>query len=430
MQRRTAIQLSMTSVATVLLPPKMAKGISAKVQPAEVIPVSVGYYSGWPTLAKRSNGQLVLVASGTRESHVCPFGSVQLYCSNDEAKTWLLPQTILDTPIDDRDAGILETDQGTLLATTFTSNAYVSILEKERAERSWDTERLAKWEAAHNRVTSAELAATLGTWMTRSTDGGITWSQPYDCILNSPHGPVQLSNGNQLYAGKHLWREDSYIGVVISKDDGKSWTKQAKIPTREGDNPDLYHELHAVEAPSGKLIVHIRNHNKQHAGETLQSESTDGGESWSEVYQSSRIGEWFWKISFPSRNVGYISLQRNVGSPVNFVKTTDGGKTWFEKQFSSDPYFVQGIGFANDTIGWIGGNSPQPTYQTPNGGDTWFPADFGSRINRFRFLNEVIGFAAGQSIYKYSGKVVSSIDYENIVNNNDYHLHHCFFLLL
>ncbi len=336
MQRRTVIQLSMTSVATVLLPPKMAKGISAKVQPAEVIPVSVGYYSGWPTLAKRSNGQLVLVASGTRESHVCPFGSVQLYRSNDEGKTWLLPQTILDTPIDDRDAGILETDQGTLLATTFTSNAYVSILEKERAERSWDTERLAKWEAAHNRVTSAELAATLGTWMTRSTDGGITWSQPYDCILNSPHGPVQLSNGNQLYAGKHLWREDSYIGVVISKDDGKSWTKQAKIPTREGDNPDLYHELHAVEAPSGKLIVHIRNHNKQHAGETLQSESTDGGESWSVPHS---IGVW----GFPSHLLrlrdgrivmSYGYRRGSMGNQARISK--DEGKSWSEPITLSD----------------------------------------------------------------------------------------------
>ena len=336
MQRRTVIQLSMTSVATVLLPPKMAKGISAKVQPAEVIPVSVGYYSGWPTLAKRSNGQLVLVASGTRESHVCPFGSVQLYRSNDEGKTWLLPQTILDTPIDDRDAGILETDQGTLLATTFTSNAYVSILEKQRAERSWDTERLAKWEAAHNRVTSAELAATLGTWMTRSTDGGITWSQPYDCILNSPHGPVQLSNGNQLYAGKHLWREDSYIGVVISKDDGRSWTKQAKIPTREGDNPDLYHELHAVEAPSGKLIVHIRNHNKQHAGETLQSESTDGGESWSVPHS---IGVW----GFPSHLLrlrdgrivmSYGYRRGSMGNQARISK--DEGKSWSEPITLSD----------------------------------------------------------------------------------------------
>ncbi len=293
MKRRTFTQLSMATVASVFLSRKSKAVPTADVEIPEVIDVSLGHYSGWPTLAKRSNGQLILVASGTRESHVCPFGSVQFYRSNDQGKNWLLPQTILDTPIDDRDAGILETDQGTLLATTFTSNAYVSVLKKAEKDKSWEAGRLKRWQNAHRRVTGEELQATLGTWMIRSTDGGITWSQPYDCLLNSPHGPIQLSNGNQLYAGKHLWREDSYIGSVVSEDDGLTWKPQARIPTRDGDNSDRYHELHAVEAPSGKLIVHIRNHNTNNAGETLQTESSDGGATWSVPHS---IGVW----GFPS----------------------------------------------------------------------------------------------------------------------------------
>jgi len=32
------------------------------------------------------------------------------------------------------------------------------------------------------------------------------------------------------------------------------------------------------------LVAHIRNHNKQHAGWTLQTESKDGGKSWSEPH--------------------------------------------------------------------------------------------------------------------------------------------------
>ncbi|MBH57548.1 MAG: hypothetical protein CMJ82_10225 [Planctomycetaceae bacterium] len=293
MKRRTFTQLSMATVASVFLSRKSKAVPTADVEIPEVIDVSLGHYSGWPTLAKRSNGQLILVASGTRESHVCPFGSVQFYRSNDQGKNWLLPQTILDTPIDDRDAGILETDQGTLLARTFTSNAYVSVLKKAEKDKSWEAGRLKRWQNAHRRVTGEELQATLGTWMIRSTDGGITWSQPYDCLLNSPHGPIQLSNGNQLYAGKHLWREDSYIGSVVSEDDGLTWKPQARIPTRDGDNSDRYHELHAVEAPSGKLIVHIRNHNTNNAGETLQTESSDGGATWSVPHS---IGVW----GFPS----------------------------------------------------------------------------------------------------------------------------------
>ena len=37
---------------------------------------------------------------------------------------WTWPEVVLDGPIDDRDAGVLETRQGTLLITTFTSLAY------------------------------------------------------------------------------------------------------------------------------------------------------------------------------------------------------------------------------------------------------------------------------------------------------------------
>ncbi|MEI7803680.1 MAG: gliding motility-associated C-terminal domain-containing protein, partial [Bacteroidota bacterium] len=52
------------------------------------------------------------------------------------------------------------------------------------------------------------------------------------------------------------------------------------FPTRQGDDATNYHELHAVETNTGKLIAHIRNHNPANDRETLQSESTDGGITW------------------------------------------------------------------------------------------------------------------------------------------------------
>ena len=36
------------------------------------------FYHGWATLAARSNGELLVAYSGGRESHVCPFGRVEL----------------------------------------------------------------------------------------------------------------------------------------------------------------------------------------------------------------------------------------------------------------------------------------------------------------------------------------------------------------
>ncbi len=50
-----------------------------------------------------------------------------------------------------------------------------------------------------------------------------------------------------------------------------------------------YHELHAVEASNGWLICHIRNENRENDNETLQSESIDGGRTWSVPHP---IGVW------------------------------------------------------------------------------------------------------------------------------------------
>ncbi|MCB1076408.1 MAG: exo-alpha-sialidase, partial [Verrucomicrobiae bacterium] len=148
-----------------------------------------------------------------------------------------------------------------------------------------------RWIAAQARMESDEARrAELGEWAIRSTDGGITWSTRIDTIANSPHGPIQLSDGRLLYPGKELWSDHKRIGASVSEDDGQTWKWLADIPTREGDDASgSYHELHGVECASGKILVQIRNHNAANKGETLQTESTDGGKTWS-VPRS--IGVW------------------------------------------------------------------------------------------------------------------------------------------
>lgn len=247
----------------------------AKILSTRVISLR-SHYHGWPTVARRKNGQLLLVCSGGRDDHVCPFGQVELMRSNDDGMTWTFPRVLLDTPIDDRDAGVLETAKGTILVTTFTSIGY-----QERFDTVTPHTRLQRWVAAHNRVSAEVRKRELGQWMIRSTDGGVRWSPHYDCIVNSPHGPIQLSDGRLLYAGKDIYVTDKWIGVCESSDDGITWRKLAQIPTRPGDDPQNYHELHVVEAANGSIITQIRNHNEKNDRETLQTESTDGGKSWS-----------------------------------------------------------------------------------------------------------------------------------------------------
>jgi predicted neuraminidase len=141
---------------------------------------------------------------------------------------------------------------------------------------------LPKWLSTHNRLMAGERKKLLGEWMLRSIDGGKTWSAMYPTIVNSPHGPIQLKDGRLLYPGKQLWTPEKKVGVCESLDDGVTWRWLAKIPARGGDLVEKeYHELHGVEANDGRIVVHIRKEKNANAGETLQTESSDGGKTWS-----------------------------------------------------------------------------------------------------------------------------------------------------
>jgi sialidase-1 len=49
-----------------------------KIEEIRVISWKSPLYHGWPNLARRTNGELLLAFSGGREAHVCPFGRLEL----------------------------------------------------------------------------------------------------------------------------------------------------------------------------------------------------------------------------------------------------------------------------------------------------------------------------------------------------------------
>src|SRR6202043_3639762 len=121
----------------------------ARVKSLQVISQQPEFYHGWPTLARLHSGELLVTYSGGREAHVCPFGRVEIIRSSDNGRSWSWPETVLDTPIDDRDSGVCETPAGSLLVTTFTSLAYEDALKKAAG---WDPQRLARWRAVNLRA--------------------------------------------------------------------------------------------------------------------------------------------------------------------------------------------------------------------------------------------------------------------------------------
>ena len=312
---------------------------AARIGETRVISHRPELYHGWPTLARTRAGRLLLVCSGGRESHVCPFGRVELMTSDDEGATWSWPQVLLDTPIDDRDAGVVEAADGALLATTFTSLAY-----EDPNRNAADP---GAWKSVQARTTPEQRRALLGTWMLRSGDGGQLWSQPYRVPVNSPHGPALLADGRLLYAGKELWTEAQRVGVAESRDHGRTWRWLATIPTRPGDDHRDYHELHVVDvgqvdAGEDRLIAHIRNHNKTNERETLQTESADGGQTWSVPHS---IGVWglpshLLRLGDGRLLMSYGYRREPFGNQVRVSE--DRGASW------SDPITISADGASGD----------------------------------------------------------------------------------
>ena len=265
------------------------------------------------------------------------------------------PRVLLDGPLDNRDCGVLETDKGTLLVATFTSVGYQERLAWAEQvdpgdELAWPKEKLERWQAAHRQATAADRELLVGSFLLRSTDGGASWSAPYRCPINSPHGPVQLSDGRQLYAGKISWSgasgEDAgRIGVCESTDDGVTWRWLAEIPTRPGDSLDGYSELHSVETTDGGIVAHIRNDNEANRREILQTESADGGSTWS---TPRAIGVW----GFPSHLLRlrdgrlvmtYGHRRQPLGNQARVSE--DHGRTWSEAMIVSGDGTSSDIGY-------------------------------------------------------------------------------------
>ena len=99
---------------------------AAEILSKKIICKQLGRYIGWPTIVRTRAGDLIIVFSGDRDSHICPWGKTQMVRSSDEGKTWSDPVVIRNTPFDDRDAGLVETAAGTLIATWFTSMEFES----------------------------------------------------------------------------------------------------------------------------------------------------------------------------------------------------------------------------------------------------------------------------------------------------------------
>jgi photosystem II stability/assembly factor-like uncharacterized protein len=243
----------------------------------------------------------------------------------------------------------------------------------------------------------------------RTEDGGTTWSavtaiegEPVVglCAFDVVQVPF-INAGNLDYRPRIIGvgRVGGPTAYIWSDDLGKTW-KQGKMP----DIAAMAFDVKFLDDKHGFIATATHADVSQSRAQILAT--NDGGATWREVYQSTRPFELTWKLSFPSRDVGYCTIQSYNPDPAasaRFVaKTVDGGKTWTELNLVDDHRFREfGIAFLNEKVGWIG--AMPHGLGTTDGGKSWSKVNFGNAVNKIRLIrsNEgVTGYAIGLHVYR------------------------------
>ena len=238
-----------------------------------------GVYCAWPSVVRASNGDL-LVAFTATEEHLAPDGRILMVRSTDNGHTWSAPDTLLDTPIDDRESGFTTLSDGTIVAhlwSTLHTRRYYEALPP----LAYGPELLARWMEKVDALPYRHQAPQHGAWHRISTDNGHSWSPPARG-KDAVHGGVQLKDGSLLIA---TYRGDSLlIGVHRAAGANEPY---AKIATLRSPHPDslAFGEPHIAQLPGGRIIMMIRAtakpYNDRDARCVLwESHSDDGGVTW------------------------------------------------------------------------------------------------------------------------------------------------------
>ena len=269
---------------------RMDKKIDAEHGVVSSSPDDFFGYFGWPTLARMEDGRLVAAASGFRTAHVCPFGRNVVCFSDDDGASWTSPMVANDSPLDDRDTGVVPLGGDGLLISWFTT-------DNRGHESSAPKADLSRWREGFSRITDENAVVNLGAWCCTSLDRGETWGPRTKVPLTAPHGPIRLGSGDLLYFGKQFLTDmggfkggKGSIGVVASSDAGRSWDVRGEVPLVPGTVEGNYHEPHVAELPDGKLVGLIRVEECDGSKpleesdvvhfSLVQTTSVDGGRTW------------------------------------------------------------------------------------------------------------------------------------------------------
>lgn len=268
----------------------------------------------FPVLIRLQNDELLAVLRGGAD-HRGAAGRLDLLRSSDGGKSWAGPTVLVDGPQDDRNPGLGQLADGTVIV------AYTVINRERTGVDVGDTSSAPRNDGVH---------------IMRSTDNGQTWGAPErsegiaaryrqeadEGMSGSPYGKiVQLPDGTALMAVYFNFPDERkhQSWLFRSTDSGVTWGDS----TRMGEH---FNETGLVVLGDGRVLAAMRSE----VGRYMSLiESSDGGRTWSRPTRISGDNEHPADLIELSDGRVLLSYgQRNTPRGVEAILSPDGGRTW------------------------------------------------------------------------------------------------------
>lgn len=292
-------------------------------------------YCGWPTVAKIYDDKLISVWS-LRQTHQDPYGKVVGAISEDNGVTWGEPFTIIDTVLDDRDAGVIFWNNKVIVSTVSVSkHIYLNSGNQE-------------WIDYTNAITDEQEAEALGFKYVigEMVNGELSFGEIKKAPAFTPHGMIKLANGDLGYVGYDGYDRETGITktkiTFYSSADGETWSKVSEVFGANEFLVDKLNEPNAIVLKNGKMIVAVRSE----SGGIYIAESIDGG------------------VTFSNKRA---LLSAAISTPPHLMQMTDGTLV-LSYGYRSEPYNIRAI------VSKDNGESWSNEIELTSGGVDW---DFG-----------------------------------------------------
>ena len=299
-------------------------------------------YQGWPTICK-GEGDTIYAASSLRIGHVDPFGAICFYKSEDGGNTWTDPRIIIDTPLDDRDAGIVYLGNNKLLVSWFTHDTPGYFENDDPTWTKWldkvtEEQRVAltkKW----NALPATEKIGR--SYVAISNDGGQTWEEPTAIPVTAPHGPSLMNDGRTLMCigpakgAQHCGFSDfksNNLYIIKSTDYGKTWRHEATLPKPENGS-FTFGEAYLIQLQDGSYIAAARGQRTtDNDAMRVWTAFSSNGRTWTDFEEiEGLVGAppHFLQTESGVLIMAYSYRVQPVGSRARL--SYDGGKTWSDE---------------------------------------------------------------------------------------------------